>query len=383
MKYARVALAAAGTAAVVAWLVRRRQRTLKLQAAPLSPVGVAVALHGVDLTRYLQDLKAELRRLVAQHGLLVLSGLEGVTPALMTELMTAFGKVEGMVDYSRVPADVADDGVPGAKAAYVSPEHPHVRLLGNSVDASTGKSSALLANIGYEWHQDLMVESYTMLHCVKPVRGADTLFASCAQLFGRLSPEQQAWALQHDCILSNASTAGGPVAFDAAYGVRMNATGTRRVRPAARRRKGWVLGETRKPLCGRTKTTAEALLWAGAKNLERLVPVVPGLPELGAEESADKMEELMVTALAPIEVGELDDDLQTVSATRFSPDVVLAVEWQPGMACIWDNTRVLHSTTPLCTYEPGERVMWQIILSCEGEAGAFLGVTPEAARGGS
>ena len=162
--------------------------------------------------------------------------------------------------------------------------------------------------------------------------------------------------------MSNASTSGGPAAFDAAHGLRMNATGTRRVRAAATRRKGWALNERRVPLCSRDPASGQGLLWAGAKNLERLVPTAAGLPTLSPEESVAKHEELLVTALAPTAVGELDEDLQTVSATTFSPEVVLTLEWRSGMSCIWDNRRFVHSTTPLCGYAPGERVMWQIIV---------------------
>ena len=44
----------------------------------------------------------------------------------------------------------------------------------------------------------------------------------------------------------------------------------------------------------------------------------------------------------------------------------------PGVACIWDNRRFVHSTTPVSIYEPGEREMWQIIHRTEREGGGGL-----------
>lgn len=39
-------------------------------------------------------------------------------------------------------------------------------------------------------------------------------------MFDKLSPEQQRWALETECVFSNEHTAGGPAAYDAAYGLR-------------------------------------------------------------------------------------------------------------------------------------------------------------------
>lgn len=33
--------------------------------------------------------------------------------------------------------------------------------------------------------------------------------------------------------------------------------------------------------------------------------------------------------------GKYDEDLRQLSHTQFPEDVVLALKWRPGMACIW------------------------------------------------
>ena len=52
---------------------------------------------------------------------------------------------------------------------------------------------ALLADVGYEWHQDGggSARFLTLLHCKEACEGADTLFADGAVLFNRLSTEDQ------------------------------------------------------------------------------------------------------------------------------------------------------------------------------------------------
>ena len=76
-----------------------------------------------------------------------------------------------------------------------------------------------------------------MLHCKEtPHQGAETLFADSARMFERLSQEQQDWATQAVGVFSNRFTAGGPAAFDAAFGLRMDPTGCALARQEALRR---------------------------------------------------------------------------------------------------------------------------------------------------
>ena len=287
---------------------------------PREPFGATVALAADALAaESMPRTKAAVGRAVAEHGMVVLSGLESMTPDEMVELMTAFGPADGMLDFTGTPRDTADDGAPEFVSAAV-PGQSRVRLLGNATDAATGRPAALLANIGYEWHADASTECYSMLFCRKSVSGAETLFADSAKMFERLSPEQQEFALQTTAVFSNEFTAGGPAAFDAAFGMRMNPTGTRVIRGASRRRKNWQLGSHTRPLAGRDESLGVTYLWAGAKNIHYI-------PGMGVDESRDKVQELLETAVGPHEVGELDDDLQTVTPSRFDPDVVQPVEW--------------------------------------------------------
>ncbi len=285
----------------------------------LEPFGASIALSADAFSEEnLLETKAEVGRAVAEHGMVVLSGAESMTADQMVELMTVFGPEEGMLDFSGTPRDVADDGSPNFISAAV-PGQNRVRLLGNAMDAA-GRPAALLANIGYEWHQDASTECYSMLFCRKaPPAGAETLFADSAKMFKRLSPKQQEWALQTEAVFSNEHTAGGPAAFDAAFGLRMNATGTRVIRGASHRRHNWQLGEHTRRLAERDENGV-GYLWAGAKNIHHI-------PGYGVEESRDKVQELLETAVGPLEVGELDEDLQTVTPTRFDPAVVQSVGW--------------------------------------------------------
>ena len=114
--------------------------------------------------------------------------------------------------------------------------------------------------------------------------------------------------------------------------------------------------------------------FTGAKMLSGCQPMGFDYFEgLGEEESKDKLEELMNAAYGPIEVGELNEDLETVSETVWPEDVVMKVRWRPGVACIWDNRRTTHSRTPLQIYSgDGERRMWQLIRHREKKAGQAL-----------
>ena len=210
-------------------------------------------------------------------------------------------------------------------------------------------------------HQDSSTDSYSMLYCVQsPAKGAETLFAKCSELYKRLKPDEQEFARTAVANRSNKRTAGGPAAFDAHFGLRMSPTGCRRIRPAQQRRVGWKLNKSTRPLVGVDKKTGDYLFWGAAKGFDSFVGM-----EDQEEESQLKMEKIMHSAFFqdnPIEMGELDDDLRTISATKFPEGVVLPIKWKSGMAVIWNNALFLHSTTPTSIYSNGERKMYQIIM---------------------
>jgi len=54
--------------------------------------------------------------------------------------------------------------------------------------------------------------------------------------------------------------------------------------------------------------------------------------------------EVLTTALGPTTIGDLDDDFQTISPTSFDEEVVLPLQWRPGMGVIWDNRKFVHSS---------------------------------------
>ena len=62
---------------------------------------------------------------------------------------------------------------------------------------SRGLPNPLLADVGYEWHQDGggIAPFLTLLHCKAACEGADSIFADGAVLFERLMPADQRSAL--------------------------------------------------------------------------------------------------------------------------------------------------------------------------------------------
>ena len=80
-----------------------------------------------------------------------------------------------------------------------------------------------------------------------------------------------------------------------------------------RKRKCWAVDDR----------TGEKLLWTQALSFDYF-------EGMGREDSQDKLDDIMRTALRPTEMGKLDDDLQTITPTSFHKDVVMPISWQPG-----------------------------------------------------
>ena len=209
----------------------------------------------------------------------------------------------------------------------------------NNVDATRFKGSTM-----------------SMLYCVANVRGSETLFAHCQTLWERLTDDEQQFLRKAEAIHSNKSTAGGPAAVDSAFGLRMNSSGTKRVRDASRRRRGWKLNAQRGKLCG-VDEDGNWLLWSAVKNFDHFV--VDGKP-MDGEESRDLFASMLDRALGVIKHGEMDEEFETITKTDFDPSVVMPAPYAPGVGVVWDNTKWLHSTTPINIYEPGNRVMFQL-----------------------
>lgn len=244
---------------------------LQVKKDKLTIGGVQIDVRHRDVDANSADVRRVVKLEVEKHGLCVLVGFDGHAFDVaenMEQLMLEFGNAGSMIDFTGTPIDPFDDGDPSAMKCEV-PNHPRVRILGNTVDENTGKPTALLAKTGYEWHQDSSAgqsAALSMLYCVEsPDRGAETLFAKCSTLWGNLSQEQREFVEEVEASNSNFETAGGPAAFDAAFGLRMNATGTKRIRPANRRRKNWKLNVSRRKLCGIDSRTGERLFWPAAK----------------------------------------------------------------------------------------------------------------------
>jgi alpha-ketoglutarate-dependent taurine dioxygenase len=326
----------------------------RLAEAKVNPIiGIIILLaccHGTSATAppprisaSIQDLDSTVvaaQPLLQAHGYVLLQGLDGMNADQMRTLMAAFsGEGHTMLRFG--DDTYGDHCVPGV---------PEVRLLGR------GHPRALLSDVGYEWHQDGggTAPFLTMLYCKEPCEGADTLFADGEVLFRRLSAQDQQRARSLTAIYSNRFTAGGPTALDAACGLRMSACGTRRARPASRRKEGWSLGQFERPLVETAAPDGRERLLAGAKGIDHF-------REMDEDESANLLSQLLRCALGPTEEGVLDDDLRTVGQTVFTQDAVYVHQWRRGEALIWDNHRMLHSTVPPALYRDEHRLMWQVI----------------------
>ena len=302
----------------------------------------------LDSCDRLVDVVENVKTLLQEHGYVLLSGLDDMTPSQMKGFMqlVAPEKETFMIPFN----DEASKEVTQDKTAPACiPEVPQVRVLGR------GHGNALLADIGVEWHQDGggTAPFWTLLHCKEACPGADTLFADGDVLFQRLSPQEQALARNLVGVYSNKYTAGGPTALDALYGVQMSPCGTRRVKNATRRKEGWTEGRFEKPIIQFGSDGKERFL-SGAKMLETFV----GYEE--EENGQEVLSKLLRSALG-VTLSQTDDNEHQFVA-QFSPDAVYRHQWKTGQALLWDNDRMIHSTTPLSAYENGKnRLMWQII----------------------
>ena len=136
--------------------------TMGHYAIPMKPLGAELDVRReADAGLGIEGLRDKLKAEVEQHALVLVRGLDefasstGMSiPDTLEEIMCGFGPREGSVKFSSNHDD-----------STIVPGHPSIRILGNSVDAKTGKPNALLANVGYCWHQDSVwyMISYTCM----------------------------------------------------------------------------------------------------------------------------------------------------------------------------------------------------------------------------
>ena len=213
---------------------------------------------------------------------------------------------------------------------------------------------------------------FSILSCLaNPEVGGTTLFASTGDMYARLSPAQQAFAGAAVVVHSNRYTAGGPAAVDGECGVRMDATGTQRVRPATQQRDGWSLNESRTPLVVHHARSGRPVIVGGGKNVDHIVGMEP-------EASCQALGELLRAGLLPTALSPVGaEDLLPTGKTSFAPEAVLEWQWRANDVIIWDNQALLHSTTPVCLYGPGARMFHHVIGTDVRRLGA-----EHAAKGG-
>ena len=71
----------------------------------------------------------------------------------------------------------------------------------------------------------------------------------------------------------------------------------------------------------------------------------------------------MPAACSALAIARLVRKKMRILAEALSSELrgLLPLHCRPGLACVWDNRRFLHSTVPIQIYSEGSRVMWQII----------------------
>lgn len=289
-------------------------------------------------TQLTADEAYQVRLHLREHGLLIIRGEDWTHEGLLS-LAGAFCPRNSLSDPDKAPQfDKANGGIEG---------YPMLRTLGTT-------NGSVLSRLGYEWHVDS--SDLTILHCVlPPEEGGDTLFVSTRHLYESLSPEYRREAEGLKVVYSNQYTAGGPAAIDSAHGLRMSPCGTMVVRAACSRKPAWQLG-TSPPIPLVLKWNGKPTLVAATKNVDH----VEGL---GHEESKAYIDRILRVGLQPTSIGSQDDDLITQEPTVFGPNV-MTHRWQKGDIVLWDNSAVLHSTSPVVLYK-GDREMIQLMFSAD------------------
>jgi alpha-ketoglutarate-dependent taurine dioxygenase len=325
--------------------------------------------------------------------LLVFSQRDPLEPRLMAAVMSQLGSLS-QCNASRSAKVV--EGVANAPSMAV-PGLPFVRRLGNIIDTETGMPMALHCRTGYEWHSD-GERRLTMLSCTEaPRAGGETLFTSSSEVYTNLPADERA---QADCIIAvygSANTSGGPSAFDCERGLRMNADGTRLLRPVASKPSGCKEWESRRPLVrSRDGDPSQRFITVDIRHFLRFEYFVSEssdssddgecqeeeearkcaatsarpssstrLVSLSPEESQELLSRWLRLTLQPQEpLAALDP--QTLlpghgEVTTFASTAVYSHKWVSGDVVLWDNDWVLHTPTPAASVE-GRRLMHQIIM---------------------
>ena len=282
-------------------------------------------------------------------------------------------QVPPLVDAEDVLSSFASVTSPpkGSKIHYAQedgglPSYPRLRALGTT-------PGSVLSNIGYDWHTDHHA-AFTLLLCVAmPDAGGCTLFADAEQLLTSLSPVQHALAERLCVHYSDRFTSGGPSWRDTEFGVRMSATGTRLIQGATGRIEHANGGDAPSSSVARDTLLVQPAVQyrrqgrAGEAAVGGALLLSPKYVDhvsidgchLTHNASQALIDELLRTGLQPLDEAPLNDQLLPEGRTRFGP-AVCCHRWAPGDLLVWDNRRMLHSTTPTSLYGHGERKLVQL-----------------------
>ena len=277
---------------------------MSLRTTPLHP-DLGVEVHGIDLAGGLTDaLFTQVRDAFHRHSLLLFRG-QRLSPVAQEALTARFGtpKVENRAEFN----------VSG---------HPQVSRLGNVVDEQ-GRAIAFFNRYATDWHTDGIaachVDAATLLHAVEaPAEGGDTLFASTATAFERLTEDERA----------PLRTVRARYSFHA-HNDRLLAKDPGAARPLTAAQRA-ALPPVWHDLVQRHPVTGREVLYFVPESCE----AVEGMDDAAGQALLARL-------------------LSHVTAPRH----VYRHRWRPGDLLVWDNHASMHSATEPSAYLDERRLM--------------------------
>ncbi len=268
---------------------------MAIHARQLHPL-FAAELTGVDTSQPTPELRADIERMIDQHGVCVLPG-QNINAQQQVDFARLFGALER-------PPQVR--GSRGARDAKFPPEIFPITNLTEDGQIQTEDNAARAYRLANAlWHTDSTFRqtgaTYSMLHArVVPPHGADTQFVDTRAAYDRL-PDTMKSRLE---------------GLEAVHSI-------------------W---ESRGKLGGYTPTPEELVARPPARH-----PLVKVNPNTGRRSLLIASHVSHIIGWPEAEGRALIDELMEL-ATR--PEMIFSHQWRVGDMVIWDNRSTMHRATP-------------------------------------
>eukprot|EP00933_Yihiella_yeosuensis_P052382 TRINITY_DN50445_c0_g1_i1.p1 TRINITY_DN50445_c0_g1~~TRINITY_DN50445_c0_g1_i1.p1 ORF type:complete len:355 (-),score=53.11 TRINITY_DN50445_c0_g1_i1:44-1108(-) len=293
---------------------------------------------GVELAQAWQDF----------GGLLVLRGLNGISPSQFVELSGFFGEVESQLDDS--------------KKKYQVLGNPAVMRIGNTRNPMTSEMTSLFANDRPlpedgspqycietrtpSWHTDSTYRAKppvgSLLFCKQaPPEGAATCFADMRAAYLALDSQTRARLDGLECICSQAH-------HDAKVHLRSPDF------PVLTPEERAASPPTRVPMVLRHPLTGVPALYGMNGSTCAVVPK-------GVEISQERMDQF---ELEVVEDPSVHKEWRSLLPFVTSEKFAIKWQWQPGDVVIWDNRCTIHCATGF-DHDRYEREMWRTTLEAD------------------